>query len=98
MIIDAKLSENLWPYANDAAIYTINRLVNESGKSPISLWREQLKIQNPTPTLKHLRPWGSIAYVHIPHQKRVQSRKAAARAWKSYLMGYEGDGGHVYQV
>ncbi|KAJ5865288.1 uncharacterized protein N7529_007204 [Penicillium soppii] len=30
--------------------------------------------------------------------KRVQSRKAAPRAWKGYLIGYEGDGGHVYQI
>ncbi|KAJ5876478.1 uncharacterized protein N7529_002062 [Penicillium soppii] len=99
MIVDSGLDETLWPFAHQAAIYIVNRLANsETGKSPITLWRELLHIQNTKPTLKHLRPWGSTAYVHIPKDKRVQSRKAAPRAWKGYLIGYEGDGGHVYQI
>ncbi|KAJ6010138.1 hypothetical protein N7522_005154 [Penicillium canescens] len=46
------------------------------------------------PSLTHLRPWGCIAYVHIPKSKRVQSRKLASRAIKGHLMGYVGDHGH----
>ncbi|KAG0156039.1 hypothetical protein PDIDSM_3215 [Penicillium digitatum] len=41
---------------------------------------------------------GTTAYVHIPKPKRIQARKAAPRAWKGKLVGYEGDGGHVYKV
>ena len=36
--------------------------------------------------------------MHIPKAKRVQARKAAPRAWKGKLVGYEGDGGHIYKV
>ncbi|OQD78931.1 hypothetical protein PENANT_c071G04033 [Penicillium antarcticum] len=99
MMIDAKLPEKLWPYAVETAIYTINRLANpKSGKSPIQVWREMLGIENAKPSLTHLRPWGSIAYVHIPKSKRVQSRKMAPRATKGHLMGYVGDHGHQFKV
>jgi hypothetical protein len=35
MIIDAKMPEDMWPYATDIAIYIYNRLVNP--KTKISL-------------------------------------------------------------
>lgn len=99
MIIDAGMPENMWPYATETAIYIYNRLVNPKTKSsPLTHWREELEIAIPEPSLKHLKPWGSTAYVHIPKAKRVQARKAAPRAWKGMLVGYEGDGGHVYKV
>ena len=38
-------------------------------------------------SIKHLKPWGTTAYVHIPKPKSVQARKAAPRAWKGKLVG-----------
>ncbi|OQD85541.1 hypothetical protein PENSOL_c101G09269 [Penicillium solitum] len=99
MIIDAKMSEGMWPYATDAAIYIYNRPVNPKTMiSPLTHWRQELDIPNPEPSLKHLSPWGSTEYVHIPKAKRTKAKKAAPRAWKGMLLGYEGDGGHVYKV
>ncbi|KAI2732949.1 hypothetical protein DTO013E5_10235 [Penicillium roqueforti] len=99
MIIDTKLPEELWPYAVETAIYTINRLTNpKSQTSPLKHWRTELGIDNPDPSLKHLRPWGTTVYVHIPKEKRVQARKAAPRSWKGHLMGYEGDNGHILKI
>ncbi|QQK47688.1 putative transposable element [Penicillium digitatum] len=99
MIIDAKMTEEMWPYATDTAIYIYNRLINPKTKiSPLTHWRQELEIPNAEPSLKHLKPWGTTAYVHIPKPKRIQARKAAPRAWKGKLVGYEGDGGHVYKV
>ncbi|OQD81092.1 hypothetical protein PENSOL_c230G05118, partial [Penicillium solitum] len=57
MIIDAKMPEEMWPYTTDTAIYIYNRLVNPKTKiSPLTHWRQELKIANPEPSLKHLRP------------------------------------------
>lgn len=57
MIIDAKMPEEMWPYATDTAIYIYNRLVNPKTKiSPLTHWRQELEIANPEPSLKHLRP------------------------------------------
>lgn len=99
LIIDAGVPDKLWPYALDTAVYTTNRLVKpETGCSPLTAWRKKLNIPNPEPSLTHLMPWGCTAYVHIPKEKRVQSHKVAPRAWKGWLMGYEGDGGHIYKV
>jgi hypothetical protein len=99
MIIDTDMPEEMWPYATDSAIYIYNRLVNPKTKiSPFTHWREELEIPNPEPSLKHLRLWGSTAYVHIPKPKRVQARQAAPRAWKGMLVGYEEDGGHAFKV
>ena len=81
MIIDAKLPESLWPHAVQTAIYTVNRLVNPKTKiSPLTHWRTSLNIEDPSPSLKHLRPWGASVFVHIPKAKRVQANKAAPRA------------------
>ncbi|KAG0157502.1 hypothetical protein PDIDSM_4687 [Penicillium digitatum] len=76
MIIDAKMTEEMWPYATDTAIYIYNRLINPKTKiSPLTHWRQELEIPNAEPSLKHLKPWGTTAYVHIPKPKRIQARK-----------------------
>ncbi|KUM56366.1 hypothetical protein ACN42_g10848 [Penicillium freii] len=58
MIIDISLPDkaNFWPFAVEAAIYTTHRLVNpKAGVSPLTHWRQELNIENPEPSLKHLR-------------------------------------------
>ncbi|KAJ5162774.1 uncharacterized protein N7500_004604 [Penicillium coprophilum] len=74
-----------------------NRLVNPKTKvSPLTHWRKELNVPNPEPASKHLRPWGSTAYVHISRAQRTQAQKAAPRALKGTLVGYEGDNGHIF--
>ncbi|KAG0156277.1 hypothetical protein PDIDSM_3454 [Penicillium digitatum] len=61
MIIDAKMTEEMWPYATDTAIYIYNRLINPKTKiSPLTHWRQELEIPNAEPSLKHLKPWEQL--------------------------------------
>ncbi|KAJ9480916.1 hypothetical protein VN97_g12603 [Penicillium thymicola] len=62
-------------------------------------WRQSLNLRSPdNVSLSFLRAWYAKAYVHIPKEKRVQSRKMDARAWIGHLVGYEGDNGHIYRI
>ncbi|OXV08824.1 hypothetical protein Egran_03413 [Elaphomyces granulatus] len=99
MMIDAGLPAHLWPFAIDTAIYIINRLVKEGfEKSPLQLWRDELRLANDVPSLSHLKVWGAKAYIHIPSEDRVKSLKMLPRAKIGRLVGYEGDHGHVYKI
>jgi hypothetical protein len=53
------------------------------------LWVE-LEIPNAEPSLKHLKPWGTTAYVHIPKPKRIQARKVIVISglWKANITRY----------
>jgi Reverse transcriptase (RNA-dependent DNA polymerase) len=101
MIIDAGLPEFLWPHAIETAAYTINRITspNET-ESPLQKFRKDLGHDNSksSTSIKHLQIWGTRCYKHIPKEDRVQARKAAPRAFIGYLVGYEGDNGHIYKV
>lgn len=101
MILDAGLPHELWPFAVDTANMIINRLSHandSSGKSPVQKWREHYGVSNPKPPLDYLRVYGCRAYIHIPQADRVQSMKMADRANVGYLVGYEGDHGHIFKV
>jgi hypothetical protein len=101
MIIDAGLPEFLWPSATDTAVYVINRLINPGEKkSPLQLYREDLGYppDEAATSINHLQPFGTIAYKHIPKEDRVQAEKMGPRAKVGYLVGYEGDHGHIYHV
>src|SRR5580658_3371044 len=101
MIIDAGLPEFLWPSATDTAVYVINRLINPGEKkSPLQLYREDFGYppDKAATSINHLQPFGTIAYRHIPKEDRVQAEKMGPRAKVGYLVGYEGDHGHIYHV
>ena len=101
MIIDAGLPEFLWPYAIETAAYTINRIVNPNEtESPLQKFRKDLghDYSKALTSIKHLQIWGTRCYKHIPKEDRVQARKVAPRAFIGYLVGYEGDNGHIYKV
>jgi len=101
MIIDAGLPTYLWPFAIDTAVYTVKRIVSPGEtKSSLQKYREDLgwnESQAKT-SIKHLQIWGTRCYKHIPKEDRVQAEKMEPRAFIGYLVGYEGDNGHVYRI
>lgn len=83
MIIAKNLPLNLWAEAVNCAVYVLNRTVWTSGAvTPYEAWAEK------APNLKHLRIFGSDAYVHTPKQF---TRKFDARASKKIFVGYTKD-------
>ena len=80
MIIAKNLSLSLWAEAVNCAVYVLNRTVWTSGAvTPYEAWTGK------APNLKHLRIFGSDAYVHTPKQF---TRKFDARASKKIFVGY----------
>jgi len=80
MIIAKNLPLNLWAEAVNCAVYVLNRTVWTSGAvTPYEAWAGK------APNLKHLRIFGSDAYVHTPKQF---TRKFDARASKKIFVGY----------
>lgn len=83
MIHAKSLPVNLWEEAVKTAVYVLNRSVwSKNSVTPYEAWVGK------TPDLKHLRIFGSEAFVHIPKQF---TRKLDVRARKTILVGYEGD-------
>ncbi|GJX67573.1 retrovirus-related pol polyprotein from transposon TNT 1-94 [Tanacetum coccineum] len=66
MLKSKKMPKEFWAEAVDCAVYLLNRCPSKSldNKTPQEAWNG-LK-----PTVSHLRVFGSIAYVHVPSQKR----------------------------
>nr|GEY51045.1 retrovirus-related Pol polyprotein from transposon TNT 1-94 [Tanacetum cinerariifolium] len=66
----------------DCAVYLLNRCPSKSldSKTPQEAWNG-LK-----PTVSHLRVFGSIAYVHVPSQRRL---KLDDRSEKHVFVGYD---------
>ncbi|OKO98596.1 Retrovirus-related Pol polyprotein from transposon TNT 1-94 [Penicillium subrubescens] len=90
----------LWPEAAIASTYILNRIRRPNQQeSPIETWNRELNLRQSGPIdLGFLRVWYSKAYVHIPKERRVQGNKMAPRAWIGYLVGYEGENGHIYRI
>jgi transposase InsO family protein len=84
-VIHAKsLPLRLWAEAINTAVYLMNRTGSSSipeGKTPYELWIG-LK-----PNLKHLRVFGSVAFVHFPEQ---MTTKLEPRSKKMLFVGYDG--------
>ena len=76
--------ESLWGEFVKTAIYILNRTGKSSiaDKSPHEVWYGK------KPRIRHLRIIGSTCYVHIPNQVR---KKMDKKAFKAYLVGYDGD-------
>lgn len=84
MLIQAKLGTSYWAEAVDMANYVLNQLPSSAlgGKIRYALWTGRL------PTLKHLKFFGSPAYVFIPDKHR---KKFDPQAEKMLLVGYMDD-------
>src|SRR5690606_23480010 len=81
MLHDAKLPLYCWAEAVNTACYVKNRCPTRAvqDSTPYELWTGK------TPDLSHLRIFGSIAYMHIPKEKR---RKLDAKSKKCIFVGY----------
>ena len=89
---DSKLSTHFWGYAVLTAAHIHNRLPSHScnNTSPLEFWSGEV------PRIDHLRVFGSVAWVHVPKEKRG---KLDAKSIKCIFIGYEEDAGsNVYRV
>ncbi|GAA5971198.1 hypothetical protein JCM11641_004182 [Rhodosporidiobolus odoratus] len=81
MLEEAKLPKSRWTFAYRTAVYLKNRFPHAAidGKTPFEVWNgERADVSN-------LRVFGSIAYVHIPKEKRT---KLDAKALRGTFVGY----------
>ena len=80
MLFDADMPTTYWGEAITTACYLQNRLPGKATtKTPYELWNKR------KPDLRHIRIFGSKAYVHIPKEKRT---KWDACAKEGVLVGY----------
>lgn len=99
MMIDAGLPFYLWPFTIHTAVYIISRLtLSGKEKAPLQIWREELRLNDPIPSLQHLRVWGCKAYEHIPPEDRVKAEKMFLKANVGRLVGYVGDHGKMFKI
>lgn len=83
MLLDAGLDDLYWAEAAMTSAYLINMVpCRDNECSPEELWSGK------KPNLKHLRVFGSRAFVHIPKQKR---HKLNAKSTECILMGYSSE-------
>jgi len=83
MLDDAGLSKKYWAFAVSMAVYLKNRTPTCSvvGKTPYEAWNGSRKM----PSLKHLRVFGCLAFVHLLKEKR---KKLEYRATRGIFVGY----------
>jgi hypothetical protein len=81
MLQQAQLGVELWAEAVNTATYLYNRTPHTSldGKTPYEAYTGN------APTLKHLRTFGALCYVHVEHAQR---RKFQPRSVPGILVGY----------
>ena len=84
MIINNKVSLDLWPEAVNTACYLLNRTIQQESEmqTPFEKWFER------KPEIKHLRIYGSEAYLNIPKEKR---KKFDEKSRKLIFVGYDGE-------
>ncbi|KAG5867731.1 hypothetical protein JTB14_010141 [Gonioctena quinquepunctata] len=83
MLTQSGLPINLWAEATNMAVYLLNRRPSkpDDSKTPNERWIGK------QPDLRHLRTFGSEAFVLVPkHQRHKFDRKSM----KQYLVGYDG--------
>ncbi|PWA61635.1 hypothetical protein CTI12_AA371330 [Artemisia annua] len=82
MLKSKKMPKEFWAEAVDGAVYLLNRCLSKSldNKTPQEAWNGM------KPTVSHLRVFGSIAYVHVPSQRRS---KLDDRSEKYVFVGYD---------
>jgi len=89
---DSKLSTNFWGQAVLTVAHVHNRLPSHSrnNTSPLEFWTGEV------PKIGHLRIFGSVAWVHVPKEKR---KKLDAKSVRCIMVGYEEDAGtKVYRL
>jgi hypothetical protein len=87
------LPQSLWTYAARYAVDLLNHYPTTAvtdNKTPQQLLLEHTGAANPVPNLCSFRKFGEPGWVHIPEERRVQSKKFAPRAQKMYFVGREG--------
>lgn len=96
--IEMNIPKFLWPELIRSQLQIANRTATSvlQGETPIQSFNRYMIGIDEKPDLSHLRVLGCKAYVQIPVQKRVLSRKLDKRAEIGILVGYEGQ--HIYRV
>jgi len=81
MLTSAKLSPNFWAEATATAAYVRNRMIHATLNDgvPEGIWNGR------SPSVKHLKAYGCLAYAHLPYQGRG---KLEPRARICTLVGY----------
>ncbi|KYN50104.1 Copia protein [Cyphomyrmex costatus] len=90
MLIDSGLDEEMWAEAIVCAAYLLNRTTNkhQRSKTPFEAW------YNKKPEIKHLRIFGSTAFVQVP---KVNRSKLEPKSAKTVMVGYDGES-KVYRL
>ncbi|WJZ92853.1 hypothetical protein VitviT2T_011828 [Vitis vinifera] len=93
MLFEKRLPKLLWAEAVNTSVYLLNRLPTKSvqSKTPIEAWF------GVKPSVKHLKVFGSLCYLHVPSVKRG---KLDERAEKGVFVGYaaESKGYRIYSL
>jgi hypothetical protein len=84
MLIHANLPQQFWPEAVKTAVYTWNFLPHTAlgDKTPHECYHKE-----EAPDLDHLRPFGCLAMVHIPNQRRRSEMKFESVSQDAIFMG-----------
>ncbi|GJW77232.1 retrovirus-related pol polyprotein from transposon TNT 1-94 [Tanacetum coccineum] len=82
MLKSKKMPKGFWAEVVDCAVYLLNSCPSKSleNKTPQEAWNGM------KPTISHLRIFGSIAYFHVPSQRRF---KLDDRSEKHVFVGYD---------
>ena len=84
-----KVPLELWGLAIQCASYVQNRAISSTGKvTPFERWYGR------EPDVSHLRTFGSLAFAHVPDEKR---KKLDPKATEGIMVGY-GDSSRVYKI
>jgi transposase InsO family protein len=88
MLLAAKLPENLWAEAFNAAVYIKNRVHTTALEkvTPYEVWFGK------KPSIRHIRKFGEKVHVHIPEEQR--SSKLSRRSKQCLVLGFEDNGGY----
>lgn len=81
MLVSSNLPKQLWGEAISTASYIKNRILHSSINDAVPQTRWNNRIQS----IRHLKIFGSVAYVHIPKQKR---NKLEPKAERGIMVGY----------
>jgi hypothetical protein len=102
-LIAANLPEEMWPFAEEAAVHLLNQLPTKSNpnfEAPHERFSKSIGLSEADckPRIQHLRTLGCRAYVYRKKEYRVKSEKMAPRADLGYLLGYVDRKGKIFWV
>ena len=84
MLLSKNINRELWTEAIKTACYVLNRVILKHGekKTPFEKWF------NRKPAIKHLRIFGSVAYMHVPKEKL---KKFDPKSKRVTVVGYDSE-------